>query len=63
VLRGPKITLVFAAVALVASLWPLQHIGGEFMPRWTRATCCTCRRRCPGLSTGKASELLQQTDR
>ncbi len=30
---------------------------------WTKATCCTCRRRCPGLSAGKAAELLQQTDR
>ena len=33
VLRAPKLTLLVAAVALVVSLWPLQHIGGEFMPR------------------------------
>ena len=31
--------------------------------RSTRATCCTCRRRCPGCRRGKAAELLQQTDR
>ena len=28
-----------------------------------KATSCTCHRRCPGLSAGKASQLLQQTDR
>ena len=31
--------------------------------RWTRATCSTCPRPCPGLSAAKAGELLQQTDR
>ena len=29
----------------------------------TRARCCTCRRRCPGLSVTKAAELLQTQDR
>src|SRR2546428_12035538 len=33
VLRVPKLTLAVATVVLVLSLWPLQHIGGEFMPR------------------------------
>ena len=31
--------------------------------RWTRATCCTCLPRLPGLSAGKAAAVLQQTDR
>src|SRR4029450_6155791 len=31
-LRAPKATLAVAALILVASLWPLQHIGGGFMP-------------------------------
>jgi Cu(I)/Ag(I) efflux system membrane protein CusA/SilA len=33
VLKVPKLTVGIAVVALLASLWPLQHIGGEFMPR------------------------------
>ena len=32
VLKFPKMTLVVASVLLLTSLWPLQHIGSEFMP-------------------------------
>jgi Cu(I)/Ag(I) efflux system membrane protein CusA/SilA len=63
VLRAPKLTLAVAAVALVASLWPLQHIGGEFMPRLDEGDLLYMPSALPGLSAGKAGELLQQTDR
>ncbi len=63
VLRAPKLTLVVAAVALVLSLWPLQHIGSEFMPRLDEGDLLYMPSALPGLSAGKASELLQQTDR
>ena len=63
VLRAPKLTLFVAAVALVLSLWPLQHIGGEFMPRLDEGDLLYMPSALPGLSAGKASELLQQTDR
>ncbi|MBX9629878.1 MAG: efflux RND transporter permease subunit [Burkholderiales bacterium] len=63
VLRVPKLTLAIAALALVASLWPLQHIGGEFMPRLDEGDLLYMPSALPGLSAGKASELLQQTDR
>ncbi|MGE3433526.1 MAG: efflux RND transporter permease subunit [Ramlibacter sp.] len=63
VLRGPKITLALAAIALVVSLWPLQHIGGEFMPKLDEGDLLYMPSALPGLSAGKASELLQQTDR
>ncbi len=63
VLRAPKMTLVVASVLLVLSLWPLQHIGGEFMPRLDEGDLLYMPSALPGLSTGKASELLQQTDR
>ncbi|RTL29909.1 MAG: efflux RND transporter permease subunit [Burkholderiales bacterium] len=63
VLRGPKITLAVAAVLLVLSLWPLQHIGGEFMPRLDEGDLLYMPSALPGLSAGKAGELLQQTDR
>ena len=63
VLQWPRATLVGAAVILVASLWPLQHIGGEFMPRLDEGDLLYMPSALPGLSAGKAAELLQQTDR
>ena len=63
VLRVPKLTLAVAAVALVASLWPLQHIGAEFMPPLDEGDLLYMPSALPGLSAGKAAELLQQTDR
>ncbi|MEO7104862.1 MAG: efflux RND transporter permease subunit, partial [Rhodoferax sp.] len=44
-------------------LWPLQHIGGEFMPRLDEGDLLYMPSALPGLSAGKAAELLQQTDR
>ena len=63
VLRAPKLTLAVAAVVLALSLWPLQHIGGEFMPKLDEGDLLFMPSALPGLSAGKASELLQQTDR
>jgi Cu(I)/Ag(I) efflux system membrane protein CusA/SilA len=63
VLRAPKATLAIAAVVLVVSLWPLQHLGAEFMPRLDEGDLLYMPSALPGLSAGKAAELLQQTDR
>ncbi|MDI1340176.1 efflux RND transporter permease subunit [Polaromonas sp.] len=63
VLRAPRLTLLAAGSLLVISLWPLQHIGGEFMPRLDEGDLLYMPSALPGLSAGKASELLQQTDR
>jgi Cu(I)/Ag(I) efflux system membrane protein CusA/SilA len=63
VLRAPKLTIAIAGVLLVVSLWPLTRIGGEFMPRLDEGDLLYMPSALPGLSAGKASELLQQTDR
>jgi len=63
VLRAPKTTLTVASLILFASLWPLQHIGGEFMPPLDEGDLLYMPSALPGLSAGKAAELLQQTDR
>lgn len=63
VLRSPKLTLVIALTLLMLSFWPLQHIGGEFMPRLDEGDLLYMPTALPGLSAGKAAELLQQTDR
>ena len=63
VLAWPRLTLAAAAVILGLSLWPLQHIGGEFMPHLNDSDILYMPSALPGLSAGKAAELLQQTDR
>jgi copper/silver efflux system protein len=63
VLRRPQLTLLLAGLMLAASLWPLQHIGAEFMPPLDEGDLLYMPSALPGLSAGKAAELLQQTDR
>jgi Cu(I)/Ag(I) efflux system membrane protein CusA/SilA len=63
VLKVPKLTLAVAAVVLLASLWPLQHLGSEFMPPLDEGDLLYMPTALPGLSAAKAGELLQQTDR
>ncbi|MGQ3054436.1 MAG: efflux RND transporter permease subunit [Roseateles sp.] len=63
VLKVPKLTLAAAVVVLAVSLWPLQHLGSEFMPPLDEGDLLYMPTALPGLSAGKAAELLQQTDR
>jgi len=63
VLRMPKLTLAVAAVVSVMSLWPLRHIGSEFMPPLDEGDLLYMPTALPGLSAAKAAELLQITDR
>jgi copper/silver efflux system protein len=63
VLAWPRLTLGVTALLLVASLWPLQRIGSEFMPPLDEGDLLYMPTALPGLSAAKAAELLQQTDR
>ncbi|NPU90662.1 MAG: efflux RND transporter permease subunit [Gammaproteobacteria bacterium] len=63
VLRFPKLTIVLAVVIFAVSLWPLKQIGSEFMPPLDEGDLLYMPTALPGLSAGKAAELLQQTDR
>ncbi|MEL0438025.1 efflux RND transporter permease subunit [Phycobacter sp. K97] len=52
------------AGALVASMWyPLQRLGSEFMPELNEGDFLYMPSLYPGVSIGKAREVLQQTDR
>jgi len=62
-LRWPKTTLVIAALVLAATAYPVLKLGGEFMPPLDEGDLLYMPTTLPGLSAGKASELLQQTDR
>src|SRR5260221_12292878 len=61
--RRPNLTLGIASVLLAATAWPLLRIGSEFMPPLDEGTLLYMPTALPGLSAGKAAELLQQTDR
>ena len=63
VLAFPKATVLIALLILAATLYPATHIGGEFMPPLEEGDLLYMPSALPGLSVGKASELLQQTDR
>ncbi|WP_422059616.1 efflux RND transporter permease subunit [Sphingopyxis sp.] len=63
VLRHPKRALVIAGLIFATSLWPLTQLGGEFMPQLDEGDLLYMPSALPGISTAKASSLLQQTDR
>ncbi|MGH8771562.1 MAG: efflux RND transporter permease subunit, partial [Burkholderiales bacterium] len=63
VLRFPKVILVAAALILVATVYPILRIGSEFMPPLYEGDLLYMPTTLPGLSAGKAAEILQQTDR
>jgi Cu(I)/Ag(I) efflux system membrane protein CusA/SilA len=63
VLAAPRTTLALAVLVLLVSLWPLSRIGSEFLPAMDEGDLLYMPSALPGLSAGKASELLQQTNR
>jgi len=63
VLEFPKTVLAIAAVLLLATVYPAMKIGGEFMPPLDEGDLLYMPSALPGISAGKAAELLQQTNR
>jgi Cu(I)/Ag(I) efflux system membrane protein CusA/SilA len=63
VLRHSKMVLLLAGLLLLTALIPLSRLGSEFMPAMDEGTLLYMPTALPGLSAGKASQLLQLTDR
>jgi Cu(I)/Ag(I) efflux system membrane protein CusA/SilA len=63
VLAFPKTTLTVALLVLAVTAYPLLRIGGEFMPPLDEGDLLYMPSALPGISAGKVSELLQQTNR
>ncbi len=63
VLRFPKTTVLAAVLALVVGVWPATRIGSEFIPPLDEGDLMYMPTTYPGISIGKARELLQQTDK
>ncbi|MEN8635004.1 efflux RND transporter permease subunit [Pseudoalteromonas distincta] len=63
VLKFPKMTLVLAVVVSVIGFYPVNKVGSEFIPPLDEGDLMYMPTTYPGLSVGKAREILQQTDK
>ena len=63
VLRWPRMTLLVALLMVASALWPVSHLGGEFLPPLDEGDLLYMPSALPGLSTQTAGALLQRTDR
>jgi Cu(I)/Ag(I) efflux system membrane protein CusA/SilA len=63
VLGRPRTTIVIGIVLLAFTAFPILRLGGEFMPPLDEGDLLHMPSALPGLSAGKASQLLQQMDR
>ena len=63
VLKFPKLTLAIALVAAASMAIPLARLGTEFLPPLYEGDLLYMPSALPGISTGKAAQLLQQTDK
>ncbi|MBQ4845384.1 CusA/CzcA family heavy metal efflux RND transporter [Pseudoalteromonas sp. MMG005] len=63
VLTWPKVTLAVATVITVIGFYPINKIGSEFIPPLDEGDLMYMPTTYPGISIGKARELLQQTDK
>jgi Cu(I)/Ag(I) efflux system membrane protein CusA/SilA len=63
VLARPRTTIVIGLVLLAITVIPVWQLGGEFMPPLDEGDLLHMPSALPGLSAGKASQLLQQMDR
>jgi len=62
-LRFPKTILVLALAAAVSGIVPLSKLGSEFMPDLNEGDLLFMPSAFPGVSVGKAREILQQTNK
>ncbi|MBV1876306.1 MAG: CusA/CzcA family heavy metal efflux RND transporter [Pseudomonadales bacterium] len=62
-LRHPGPTLATALLLMLSALWPLNNIGSEFIPPLDEGDLMYMPTTYPGISIGKAREILQQTDK
>ncbi|KZN45659.1 efflux RND transporter permease subunit [Pseudoalteromonas luteoviolacea] len=63
VMRFPKITIAAASLITIVGFYPVNKIGSEFIPPLDEGDLMYMPTTYPGISIGKARELLQQTDK
>jgi Cu(I)/Ag(I) efflux system membrane protein CusA/SilA len=62
-LNAPKSILLVIMVLVILSYWPLSRLGSEFMPTLDEGDWMYMPSTLPGVSIGKARQILQQTDK
>ena len=62
-LAYPKAVLAVALLVLLLTAYPATRIGAEFMPPLDEGDVLYMPSALPGISAGKVTQLLQQTDR
>ncbi|MDT8282632.1 MAG: CusA/CzcA family heavy metal efflux RND transporter, partial [Gammaproteobacteria bacterium] len=62
-LNVPWQMIALSVVLIMSAIWPLTQLGSEFMPELDEGDFLYMPTTLPGISIGKARELLQQTDR
>ncbi|WP_354623196.1 efflux RND transporter permease subunit [Psychromonas sp. MME2] len=62
-LRFPKLAISAAFTILLVGFYPISHIGSEFIPPLDEGDLMYMPTTYPGISIGKARELLQQTNK
>ncbi len=63
VLKHRKVVLVAALLLVISATFPLMHLGSEFMPPLNEGDLLYMPTTLPGISIGKAKQVLEQTDR
>ncbi|HAT4482013.1 TPA: efflux RND transporter permease subunit [Legionella pneumophila] len=62
-LNAPKMVLAGATLIVVLGFLPFHYLGNEFMPELDEGDLLYMPTTFPGISIGKAQQLLQQTDK
>ncbi len=63
VTHRPLLVLMASAALVAVGMWPATQLGSEFMPDLNEGDIMYMPTTFPGISIGKAQQLLQQTDK
>jgi Cu(I)/Ag(I) efflux system membrane protein CusA/SilA len=63
VTHRPVTVLLVSAALVIVGMWPATRLGSEFMPDLNEGDIMYMPTTFPGISIGKAQQLLQQTDK
>ncbi|MDX1901905.1 MAG: efflux RND transporter permease subunit [Gammaproteobacteria bacterium] len=63
ILKTPGKVLIITLIVVLIGFWPISRLGGEFMPELDEGDLLYMPTTFPGISIGKAQQVLQQTDK
>ncbi len=63
VLKHRKLVLFMAVLVMASAVFPFKQLGSEFMPPLNEGDLVYMPTTLPGISIGKAKQILEQTDR